>query len=137
MTRPDALKDKVVIVTGVTSGLGHGLARGFAAQGASVVGVGRREAEGEALAEQIDVAGGTCLFVRADVSIDTDCDHIVNACMRQFGRVDVLINNAAVVGERTPASLSTTAVMKPGPITEKKTAMWYFSFLNTKRSSAP
>jgi NAD(P)-dependent dehydrogenase (short-subunit alcohol dehydrogenase family) len=59
---------KVVVVTGVTSGIGRTVARVFAERGCSVVGCGRREDRGRSLAERIREAGGTFTFIRADVT---------------------------------------------------------------------
>jgi NAD(P)-dependent dehydrogenase (short-subunit alcohol dehydrogenase family) len=94
------LQDKVVIVTGVTSGLGVSIARVFAARGARVIGIGRRAERGEQVAAEVRAAGFEMTFMPADVGRVEDCRRIVEATVQRYGRVDALVNNAAVVGDR-------------------------------------
>jgi meso-butanediol dehydrogenase/(S,S)-butanediol dehydrogenase/diacetyl reductase len=91
------LHHKVALITGGTSGIGAATARLFAAQGAHVMITGRRRAHGETIINAIHTAGGTAAFVEADVRRESDCERAVTACVEQFGRVDVLFNNAGIV----------------------------------------
>lgn len=89
------IKDKVAIVTGSSSGVGAALAQQLAARGASVVINYSRSAEGaEATRKAIVEAGGTAIVVQGDVSVQGDCERIVDAAVEAFGRVDILVNNA-------------------------------------------
>jgi NAD(P)-dependent dehydrogenase (short-subunit alcohol dehydrogenase family) len=90
---------KVVLVTGVTSGIGKAVARVFTEQGAAVVGTGRRNALGEALAADLHDKAGSFTFVAGDVARVSDCEAAVEATIQGHGRIDVLINNAAIAGE--------------------------------------
>ena len=89
------LQDKVIIVTGSRRGLGKAFALSFAKEGANVV-VTDIVAEGlDATVNEISNSGGQGLAVRADVSSESDVSRLVDETVRTFGRVDVLVNNAA------------------------------------------
>ena len=90
------LKDKVAIVTGTSSGIGVGIAEVFAEEGARVVCVARREKEGEAVAASIRDRGCQAVFLGCDVSSQEQVAAMVAETRRQFGRIDVLVNNAGV-----------------------------------------
>ena len=90
--------NKVVLVTGGTSGIGKTTAIAFAKAGAKVVLSGRRAAEGEAVVAEITAAGGTARFVRADVAVEADVKNLVEQTVAAFGRLDVAFNNAGVEG---------------------------------------
>jgi len=85
---------RVAIVTGASSGIGLATARLFAASGHAVILVARREQRLKQLAEELERAGGTALVHVADLSKPDQCEAIVEAAMDQFGRIDVLVNNA-------------------------------------------
>ena len=85
------LSGKTAIVTGGTSGIGERIVEVFVEEGAKVVVAARRDAEGEALEKRLGVR-----FVRTDVSSEADVKAMVEAALGWFGRVDCLINNAAV-----------------------------------------
>jgi NAD(P)-dependent dehydrogenase (short-subunit alcohol dehydrogenase family) len=91
------LKDKVCLITGATSGIGLATARLFAAEGARVAFTGRRRAQGEAIAGEIEAAGGRAHFIPADHTLAADCERSAAATLAAFGRIDVLFNNAGVV----------------------------------------
>jgi len=95
--------DKVVLITGATSGIGEATARAFAAEGATVHFCGRRESLGEQVAQSIRDASGKATYQRADVRVEDDVKAFVNTCVEQYGRIDIAFNNAGIF--MTPAEL--------------------------------
>ncbi|HEY9738450.1 MAG TPA: SDR family oxidoreductase [Trichocoleus sp.] len=95
--------NKVVLITGATSGIGEASARAFAAEGATVHFCGRREALGEQVAQSIRDAGGKATYQRADVRVEADVRAFVNGCVDQYGRLDIAFNNAGIF--MTPAEI--------------------------------
>lgn len=91
----DLLKDKVVVITGTTSGIGKEIALLFAKQGAKVVGSGRREQLGEETAEEIRKNGGDSIFVKTDASDPEQVKHLIDTAAEHYGRIDILVNNCA------------------------------------------
>jgi NAD(P)-dependent dehydrogenase (short-subunit alcohol dehydrogenase family) len=89
------LQDKVALVTGGAAGIGAATCELFAEEGARVVIADVDEAQGRALADRINKAGGAAIFVRTDVAQDADAQRLTETAVNQFGSVDVLINNAA------------------------------------------
>src|SRR4051794_3768587 len=92
---------KVAIVTGGTTGIGFGIARLLASEGAAVVVAGRSPAAGEEAEGAIRTAGGHALYCRTDVSLEVDCEALVTAATREFGRLDILVNNAGIFPRAT------------------------------------
>ena len=88
--------NKIVLVTGGTSGIGKITAIAFANAGAKVVLTGRREKEGEEVVAEIKKTGGTASFVRADVSKDADIVKAIDFVVATHGGLDVAFNNAGV-----------------------------------------
>jgi NAD(P)-dependent dehydrogenase (short-subunit alcohol dehydrogenase family) len=88
--------DKIVLVTGGTSGIGKATALAFAEAGAKVVITGRREREGADVAAEITKTGGTAAFVRADVAKDADVARAIDFVLSTHGRLDVAFNNAGI-----------------------------------------
>jgi NAD(P)-dependent dehydrogenase (short-subunit alcohol dehydrogenase family) len=88
--------NKIVLVTGGTSGIGKVTAIAFANAGAKVVLTGRREKEGAEVVAEINNTGGTASFVRADVSKDADIVKAIDFVLATYGRLDVAFNNAGV-----------------------------------------
>ena len=97
---------KVVIVTGGGSGIGRGTCLLFVRDGAKVVVVDRNEAAGNETAEMILREGGEALVLNADVSKSSDVERAVEAVLERYGRIDVLVANAAI--QLTKAAADTT-----------------------------
>lgn len=88
-------RDKVVIVTGGTKGIGEGCVRVFAEAGANVVFCARNREEGDALADELNSSGkGEAFFVECDVSKPDEIENLISQAVEKFGRIDCLINNA-------------------------------------------
>ena len=100
------LDDKVVIVTGASSGLGVAFAQGFAEAGADLVLGARRVEKMADTAALVEQAGRRVHTHQTDVADPDQCQQLVDAAMAEFGRVDVLINNAGV-GTAVPATRET------------------------------
>lgn len=90
------LKDKVTIVTGASSGIGREIALTFAQEGAKVVLVARREGKLQKVAREVLSRGGESLVVPTDVSQETQVRAMVGEALREFGRVDILVNDAGM-----------------------------------------
>jgi len=90
------LDDKIVLITGASSGLGAGFARATAAVGATLVLAARREDRLAYLADELRATGTTVITQRTDVSVRADCDDLAVAAATEFGRIDVLVNNAGI-----------------------------------------
>lgn len=90
------LKDKVIVITGASSGIGEAMARTYAAQGAKVV-LGARSVEKlQRLADEIRTAGGQAAFCGVDVVSEEECRALIETAVEAFGRIDVLICNAGI-----------------------------------------
>ncbi len=100
------LADKIAIITGATSGIGKATALLFADEGAALVITGRRAALGEGVANQIRSKGVRCVFVEADHTKAEDCQKAVDAALKEFGRIDILFNNAGIVTAGTAETTS-------------------------------
>ncbi len=91
------LEGKVALITGGNSGVGAATAKKFAAEGAKVVITARREAQLQAVADEIIAAGGEVLAVVGDISKSEDAEKMIAAAVEKFGKLDILINNAGVL----------------------------------------
>ena len=91
------IKDKVTIITGASSGLGAATARYLAARGATVVLGARRSARIEALADELKRTGTQALAMTTDVTDREQVKALVDAAVQNFGRVDVMLNNAGLM----------------------------------------
>lgn len=87
-------KNKVVIVTGASSGIGQHAAIEFAREGAKVAVVARRREHGNATVEEIKSVSGDAIFIQADVSVAAEVESMVSTVMKQYGRLDCAFNNA-------------------------------------------
>jgi NAD(P)-dependent dehydrogenase (short-subunit alcohol dehydrogenase family) len=100
------LDDKVAVVTGASSGLGVSFAQALAEAGADVVLGARRVDRLEETKALVEAAGRRAIAVQTDVADPAACQALVDAAMAEFGRVDVLVNNAGI-GTAVPASRET------------------------------
>jgi NADP-dependent 3-hydroxy acid dehydrogenase YdfG len=124
------LTSTAALVTGASSGIGAATARRLAEHGACVALVARRLDRLEALAAEIDKAGGTALAVEADITHGTQAEAAVQRAVERFGRLDTLVNNAGV--------------MLLGPVVGADAEEWdrmiainVHGLLNTTRAPAP
>ena len=99
------MKDRGVLITGGTSGIGLASARMFLAAGAKIVITGRNEERGTAALQSLK-ASGRVFFVPSDVRLSADCDKLVQNAKETLGRLDVLVNSAGVYLEESAESLS-------------------------------
>jgi NADP-dependent 3-hydroxy acid dehydrogenase YdfG len=91
------LKDKVAVITGASSGIGEATAEALAAEGAAVVVAARREDRLEDLVERIEGNGSRALAVSCDVTDEDQAHDLVRKAKEEFGRVDIVVNNAGVM----------------------------------------
>lgn len=90
------LDQKVVVVTGASSGIGEKTAEVLASEGAKVVLAARRVEKLKAVEQRIIENGGEAFSVSADVSVREDCDRVIEETIAKYGRIDVLVNNAGI-----------------------------------------
>jgi dehydrogenase/reductase SDR family protein 7B len=90
------LKNKVVIITGASSGIGEACAYAFARQGAKVVLAARSIDKLNHVKQQCEALGAQTLLVKCDVSLEEDCKELINQTVAQFKTIDILINNAGI-----------------------------------------
>ncbi len=100
------LKDKVAIITGATSGIGKATALLFAEEGAALVITGRRFDLGKIIEAECNSKGVRCVFVEADQTRAEDARRVVEIALKEFGRIDILFNNAGMVTSGTADSTS-------------------------------
>jgi 3-oxoacyl-[acyl-carrier protein] reductase len=97
------LQDKVIIVTGSGGGIGEGIAKRLASEGAKLIVNDIQSAAGEKVVAAIRLAGGQAVFVAADVTRNTEVQALVQAAVTHFGRLDVMVNNAGWTHRNRPA----------------------------------
>ena len=102
----DKLKGKVAIISGATSGIGKATALLFAEEGADVVITGRRAELGQRVLDEITKKGARGVYVQADHSQAEACSRVVERTLAEFGRVDILFNNAGIVTQGTAETTS-------------------------------
>ncbi len=90
------IENKVVAITGASSGIGRATARLLAKRGAKIVLAARREEALSALRDEIEAAGGDAIFLATDVTRRSDLEAVVTAAVERFGRLDVIVNNAGI-----------------------------------------
>jgi len=90
------MKDKVVLITGGTSGIGKACAFAFGKAGAKVAVSGRNQQNLDQTSQELSAAGIENVAINADVSIEADCERMIQETINRFGKLDVLINNAGI-----------------------------------------
>ncbi|MEO1029712.1 MAG: SDR family oxidoreductase [Pseudomonadota bacterium] len=93
----EGVANKVIVITGASSGIGEATARKLAADGGKVVAVARRKSKLDELVQNVNTSGGQALAVEADVTSFSDMQHVVASATEAFGRLDVWVNNAGVM----------------------------------------
>src|ERR687894_3114321 len=94
------LEDEVALITGASQGLGRALALAFAREGARVAINARSEGSIGPVAEEVEATGAEVLALAADVSRSADVERMVGEMVERFGKIDVLVNNAGLLGRR-------------------------------------
>jgi len=92
------LKNKVGIITGASTGIGRSCALSWAREGAKLVLADLNETEGQATTKMVQDAGGKAIFVKCDVGSSKDNASLVEACIKEFGKLDIACNNAGIGG---------------------------------------
>lgn len=108
MNFPWDLQGKVAIVTGGNGGIGLGMAQGLAAAGATVVIAARNADKSAAAVDAITAAGGRASAIAADVTEEAACHAMVASTVSQYGRLDILINNAGINIRKAPQDYTLT-----------------------------
>ena len=103
------MKDKVVVITGATTGFGKGTAELLAAKGAKVVVSGRRTELGEQVVADIRGKGGEAMFTPVDVNDEASVESLIAATVARYGRLDMAVNNAGISTEGAKVGDSETA----------------------------
>lgn len=116
------LSGRVALITGATSGIGRATALRFACEGADLLLTGRRLDRGEAVAQECRSQGVHCMFVQADHTRMEDCQRAVDSALREFGRIDILFNNAGIVTSGTAET--TTREVWDATLAINVTAVW-------------
>jgi NAD(P)-dependent dehydrogenase (short-subunit alcohol dehydrogenase family) len=96
----DELKGKVALVTGASSGIGKATVELFCREGAVVLAADVSDSSGQSVAAEVAAGGHTCVYVHADVSKERDVAAMIELALSEYGRLDVLFNNAGIEGEQ-------------------------------------
>jgi NAD(P)-dependent dehydrogenase (short-subunit alcohol dehydrogenase family) len=100
------LHDKVALITGGASGIGRATALLFAREGAAIAIADLDVAKGKAIVQEVTSSGFAAIFEPADVTRTADCQRVVERTIRQFGKIDILFNNAGIIRRATVVELS-------------------------------
>jgi 3-oxoacyl-[acyl-carrier protein] reductase len=96
------LESQVAIVTGGGHGIGRAIAKTFAGEGAAIVIAELDAGRGEAVAQEINEGGGRAIYIHTQVADRASVEAMVQRAVAEFGRIDILVNNAAILGENGP-----------------------------------
>jgi NAD(P)-dependent dehydrogenase (short-subunit alcohol dehydrogenase family) len=127
----DQLRGKVVAVAGAAGSTGRGIALRFAHEGAKIALIDRDSAKCDALVKEIQTAGGTATFIRADIAAQGDAQRAVDAAASAYGRLDVLVNSNWVLRSFTPL------LEKPEEDFEASMHAVFFGTLRAMRAAVP
>lgn len=108
MTRKNRFDNKIALVTGGASGIGLATAKGFAAEGATVVIADVQDDAGAKAAKEITAKGGRAVYKHLDVSSEADWEKVVAETVKEFGGLNILINNAGI-GDNEPIEVTSKA----------------------------
>jgi short-subunit dehydrogenase len=89
-------RDKVVIITGASSGIGEATARDFAKNGSKVVLAARSEQKLSRITQELISQNLDAFYVKTDVSVEEDCRNLINKAIEKYGTIDILVNNAGI-----------------------------------------
>lgn len=121
------LDNQVAIITGATSGIGAATAKLFAQEGAKLIITGRRQERGEKVVSEIRALDGICQFIQADHTDPKACSRVVERTLANFGRIDILFNNAGIVTSGTAETVTEEDWHQTLAI--NVTAVWHMSRL--------
>lgn len=96
------LENKVAVITGASSGMGHAIAELFAKEGARVLAVARRLDRLEELAKTAESYAGQIVPLKGDMLVKDEAEGIISEAVKRFGRIDILVNNAGLMDDFSP-----------------------------------
>ncbi|MHC8494161.1 SDR family NAD(P)-dependent oxidoreductase [Thalassospira sp. SM2505] len=102
MTETKRLEGRVALITGASHGIGYAVAKRFAAEGAHVIAIGRNVGALEELSDEVTDAGGKISLLPIDLTMFEKVDAIGPTIFERFGKLDVVVGNAALLGELAP-----------------------------------
>jgi NAD(P)-dependent dehydrogenase (short-subunit alcohol dehydrogenase family) len=100
----ELLAGRTALVTGASQGIGRAIALAFAREGANIVVTARSKDKLYALVDEAQSSGAKALAIPADIGIENEVNRIAETAIKQFGGVDILVNNAAIIHSRIPVS---------------------------------
>ncbi|QBD75516.1 SDR family oxidoreductase [Ktedonosporobacter rubrisoli] len=95
-------EQKIVMITGGSTGIGQVTALAFAREGASVIIAGRRASEGEKTVSHLREQGAQASFIKTDVTVESEVAHLIKEIVASYGRLDIAFNNAGYLGGKGP-----------------------------------
>jgi short-subunit dehydrogenase len=105
-----SFQNKVVVITGASSGIGKALSFAFASHGAKIVIAARNKMKLDEVRHILVEKGADALSVQTDVSIESDCKRLIDETLKNFGSIDILINNAGISMRATFADLDVSVI---------------------------
>ena len=94
------LENRVAVITGSSRGIGYSISLAFASEGAKIVATARTKEALDALIAKISHTGSEAIAVPADLCLESDIQRIVDEALGKFGKIDTLVNNAAIIHQR-------------------------------------